>query len=151
LLWKSRWNGEGLPEWYPLEVEEISVPYPQSYLNYIGSCDVVVLGWISQTLEFVNAPIPVVYWEQGHERLFGDCRDLSPDSPVRKHLRECYGQSGYYLTATSSTIAKILKARYGKEVMVLPNGIDTDFYHPVTVLMMELYFWLVILLCGSRV
>lgn len=129
-LGRADGTGKVLPEWYPLEVEEISVPYPQSYLNYISSCDVVVLGWMSQTLEFVNSPVPVVYCERGYEGLFGDCRDLSPNSPVRKYLRECYEQSGYYLTATSSTIAKILKVRYGKEVMIIPNGVDADFYRP---------------------
>lgn len=129
-LGKTNGANSVLPEWYSVEVdEEIVVSPNRSFLDYIGSCDVVMAGWVSQLPELVGAPVPIVYWEQGHEWLFGDCGDLSWNSPVRRHLAQCY-RLPCYLAAVSPTVAKILKVRYNREAFVIPNGIDTDVYHP---------------------
>lgn len=128
----GRMDGTGrvIPDWFPIEVdEEIVVPPTRSYLHYLDSCDVVMAGWVSQIPELAGAPVPVVYWEQGHEWLFGECGDLSWNSPIRRHLAQCY-RLPCYLAAVSPTVAKILKVRYNREAFVIPNGVDTEVYRP---------------------
>ncbi|BCV20785.1 glycosyltransferase family 4 protein [Moorella sp. Hama-1] len=119
-----------LPDWYDITVDdEISIPRNESYLNHVNNCDVIIASWVSQIPELIGAKIPVVYWEQGHEWLFGDFDDLSENSPIRQHLIQCYSLP-CFLIAVSPLIAKILKVRYNREAFVIPNGIDTDFYRP---------------------
>lgn len=129
-LGKLGWNGRVVPDWFPLQVdEEMVVPEEKSYRDYLGGCDVVMAGWVSQIPDLVGAQVPVVYWEQGHEWLFGECGDLALNSPIRRHLAQCY-RLPCYLAAVSPTVARILKVKYGRDPFILPNGIDTDLYRP---------------------
>lgn len=129
-LGKTGKNSQVLPEWFPIQVdEEIAVPQGKSYRDYLDCCDVVMAGWVSQIPELMDTDTPVVYWEQGHEWMFGECGDLSFNSPVRQHLAQCY-QLPCYLAAVSPIVARILKVRYGRDASVIPNGIDTDIYQP---------------------
>ncbi|MCG0276860.1 MAG: hypothetical protein L5655_12040 [Thermosediminibacteraceae bacterium] len=74
---------EVLPSWYSMEVDkEVNVPFEESLGSYINDCDIVIAGWISQLEEVKNCQVPVVYWEQGSEWLFGDYNDLFPNSDV---------------------------------------------------------------------
>ncbi|WP_442597931.1 glycosyltransferase [Neobacillus sp. D3-1R] len=123
-----RGNNEdsALPAWINLQVDkEIIVPTDQSFLSYLSDCDVGVAGWLDQIQELSSASIPIVYWEQGNEYLFGDSLDAS----IRLYLKHFY-QQPVAITSVSPIISKILEARYGRKAPVIPNGIDTDFYHP---------------------
>ena len=125
-------DGESvLPDWFDIEVDkEILVPIDKSYLNYVNDCDVVVCGFFNQIYELSNSKIPVVYWEQGSEMLFGDYGDLSSNSPYRVDIQKHYS-SNFYLASVSKTINRILKGRFNIESYIIPNFIDIDFYYPI--------------------
>ncbi len=120
-----------LPDWFDIKVDkEILVPLDKSYADYIETCDIVMCGFFNQILEFENSKVPIIYWEQGNELLFGDYNDLSENSPYRLQIQQCY-LSNCQLTSVSSTISKILKIRFNRESYVIPDFVDTDFYYPV--------------------
>ncbi|MBH0228848.1 glycosyltransferase [Halobacillus yeomjeoni] len=125
-FYRSDKDKSALPSWMKVEVDEdIVVPENQSYLAHLSKCDVGVVGWFYNMEEFSNAGIPMVYWEQGHEFLFGE--NLS--RTTRAYLNHCYKQP-VSLASVSPVIAKILRARFGRESHVITNGIDTEFYYP---------------------
>ena len=129
-LGKDDRSGKVLPGWTDVEADrEIVVPANQSFANYVGGCDVVVAGWCEQLVELAGSPVPVVYWEQGHEVLFGQVDDLFHDSLMRRRFARCY-EPPCYLAATSDVVARALLARYGREAHVIPPGIDTELFHP---------------------
>jgi glycosyltransferase involved in cell wall biosynthesis len=125
-LYKGENEDTVLPQWIKLQVEkEIIVPKDQSFLSYIHDCDVGIAGWIDQMKELSNASIPIVYWEQGNEYLFGDLLNLS----TRLYLQLCF-QQPVAVTSVSPIISKIISTRFGRKAPVIPNGIDTEFYYP---------------------
>ncbi len=127
---RGRQGEKVLPDWADVSVDrEIVVPVNGSYLEYLGDCDVIVAGWCEQLPELAGSPVPVVYWEQGHEALFGQVDDLSCDSLLRRRFARCYEQP-CYLAATSDTVARALLARYGRRAHVIPPGVDTELFHP---------------------
>lgn len=128
---KSDTNDDVIPNWYrDIEIDEkIILPHKYSFSYYIEDCDIVIAGWLGQLIELKRSKIPVIYWEQGSEWLFGDYRDLSPNSKIREHLKECFSSDAAFVSA-SPLIAKVLKVRYGKDSTIIPNGIDTTFYFP---------------------
>lgn len=85
-------------------------------------------GWLDQLPELKNTDIPVLYWEQGHEWLFGDINPAQAPF-VRQHLYRCYDQP-VALAAVSPMVANILDARYGRKATVVPNWVDTDVFYP---------------------
>lgn len=120
-------SGESvLPEWYDLRIDkEVLVPKNQSLIDYLDECDICMAGWLEQIPELANAKIPIVYWEQGNEWIFGE--NLSPT--LRSYLQQYYAQP-VALASVSPLIAKVLKVRYNRSSRIIPNGIDTDFYYP---------------------
>ncbi|MHC1760372.1 MAG: glycosyltransferase [Negativicutes bacterium] len=120
-----------LPDWYNTKVTKTILALPgKPYTNYVQDCDVLVAGWWEQLAELSQGDIPVVYWEQGHEALFGDCNNLSRTSALQKCLLDNYSSNVYFASA-STTIQKILKIRYQVVSSVIPNFIDTEFYFPI--------------------
>ncbi len=115
-----------LPDWSETTVDrEILVTPGNSYLDYVEDCDVIMAGWVSQVPRLVNSKVPLVYWEQGHEWLFGD----GLTNELEHYLETCYRQP-CYLAAVSPLVAGIIETRYDRRAIVLLNGIDTDFYYP---------------------
>lgn len=123
---------ESIPNWYNIDIDKkIIVPFGQSFHSYINDCDVIIAGWMSQIQEVIDSKVPVVYWEQGSEWLFGDYNDLFSGSKIRNHLKECYSFP-VSVVSCSPVVSKILSVRYNKNSFVIPNGIDTSFYYPHT-------------------
>ena len=119
-----------LPEWHPIEVDrEVLVPPDKSFADYLSGCDVIMAGWMGQLPELTKVRPPVVYWEQGHEWLFGETGDWIRDLQIRQYLSRCYSQP-CHLAAASPLIADVLQTRYGRKATVIPNGVDTSLYHP---------------------
>lgn len=119
-----------LPDWLEVNTfKNILVPYNESYTKYTEECDVLFVGWIQQVLELKDSDIPLVYWEQGNEWIFGDFNNLFMDSIVRKVLVNCYS-SNIKLASVSSIVQKILKVRYNKDSTIISNFIDCNFYYP---------------------
>jgi len=127
---KDAGDGMVIPDWYRLNVDrQVLVPNDGRLRDHLAGCDVVMAGWVEQLPELAQDRIPVVYWEQGHEWLFGDTGDWSKDIIIRRHLSQCYSQP-CHLAAVSPLIADILRVKYGRDAHVIPNGVDTDLYHP---------------------
>ena len=121
-----------IPDWFDIKIDEgILVPLDKPYRDYINKCDVIVCGFFNQIYELKDSTIPVVYWEQGNEFLFGDYGDLSSKHPYREELLKIFS-CDFYLASVSETISKVLKARYNRESYIIPDFIDTDLYYPET-------------------
>lgn len=119
-----------LPNWYSLEVDrQVLVPQDKNLCDYLTGCEVVMAGWIGQLPELARSKVPVVYWEQGHEWLFGETGDWLQDVRIRHYLSQCYSQP-CHLAAVSPLIASILETKYGRSATVIPNGVDIGLYHP---------------------
>lgn len=128
---KSNDNEDIVPNWYNnIEIDKkIVIPINDSFKRYVKDCDIVIAGWMSQLIELDGIDIPIIYWEQGNEWLFGDYNDLSRFSNIRNHLVKCFTNQ-VSVVSCSPTIAKILNTRFNKDSFIILNGIDTDFYYP---------------------
>lgn len=121
-----------LPEWSNVEADrEILIPKDRSYKDYITGCDIVYSGFFDQLPELSGCGIPVFYWEQGYPWLFGDIPDTASAAPACDFMRNCYSQP-CMIASVSRTIANIMNVRFGRDTVIIPNGIDTDFYQPGT-------------------
>lgn len=117
-----------LPEWFDLEIDrEICVPKNKRFLDYTEGCDILVAGWISQLVELEESRVPVVYWEQGNEWLFGDIPNPKHADIIAKILERCY-LTRHAILSVSPYVANNIYARFGRKTPVLTNGIDTEFY-----------------------
>lgn len=120
-----------LPQWSDLIVaKEVHIPIGDSYRPYINNCDVIIAGWFEQLPELYNDEVPVLYWEQGHEWLFGELTDLNTAQLTRQYLQKCYSQP-CAIAAVSPFISKVLESRFDRKTPVVSNGIDTDYYYPM--------------------
>ncbi len=129
-FFRSESEEKAIPNWYDLDVDkEIVIPFGQSFYPFINECDVIIAGWMSQIQEVINSEVPVVYWEQGSESLFGDYNDLFSSSPIRNHLKKCFSFPASVVSCTT-VVSKILSVKYNKNSYVIPNSIDTSFYYP---------------------
>lgn len=116
------------PQWFDLEVDqEISVPRHKKFMDYITECDVIVAGWVTQLMELEECSIPVMYWEQGNEWVFGDISHQKNVNTVIKILEQCY-LTKHTILSVSPYVANTIQARYGRKTDILTNGIDIDFY-----------------------
>ena len=123
-------HGNVIPSWSDVVVDrEVMIPYGAPINEFVQDCDVVVVGWVYQMEELKEINPAVFYWEQGHERLFGDIPEGNYNE-VRNTLKNCY-KTGMPVASVSTCIANMLKTKYGLESEVIPNGIDTEFYRPV--------------------
>lgn len=126
-----------VPAWSDLDPHrdlsgEIVLEPDESYLSCLDGFDVVMIGFMNQLQEFANyaGRAAVVYWEQGYEALYGDYgRLISPNDTNRVSIQALYGINVRYL-AVSNLVAQVLQSKFGIAAQVLPNGIDTQFYHP---------------------
>jgi glycosyltransferase involved in cell wall biosynthesis len=124
-------EGPVLPSWFNITVnQEILVPVNKSFVSYTDSCDILVAGWYEHLSELSQSKIPVFYWEQGHEWLFGDQIPTSNATQINKYLHKNYTISSIYLTAVSPFVAQVINKSFNRKVPVIPNGVDTNFYCP---------------------
>ncbi|MGM9926131.1 MAG: glycosyltransferase [Bacillus sp. (in: firmicutes)] len=132
VFFKGEEGSSVLPPWSSVEVDEEVLVSPMGLLaDHTAECDVVVLGWVYQLLEFQGGSTKAFYWEQGHESLFGDISDYAYVPGIRNSLSQCYS-TGVPIASVSSFVAKVMKARYGLDTPVITNGIDTTLFRPKT-------------------
>lgn len=121
-----------LPDWDKIEVDrDVVIPFEQPYKNYIKDCDVIVAGLVEQLAELSECDAPVLYWEQGHELLFGDFKNSSL-TPQLQLLMDTMYSVPCAITAASDYVAETLKFRFGRAASVIPNGVDSTLYYPGT-------------------
>lgn len=128
-------NTTALPDWCNLNSKDISgqviLQANQPYQSALKDFDVIMVGFVNQLAEFSKPfSVPVVYWEQGYEGLYGDFGSLlESQSNTLKSLCSLYSAPVQYL-AVSEQVSQILKSKYGIQADVLHNGIDLEFYRP---------------------
>lgn len=119
-----------IPAWSDLKVDaEILVGENEPLSAHLPDSDVTVVGWYHQLNELSRCRIPVMYWEQGHEYLFGD---VAPKADGI-HWDRLFQRAMYLpvaLTAVSTVVQEILAERFGRRTGLVPNGIDTDRFSP---------------------
>lgn len=127
---KGREGEPVVPEWYDIELDgQVLVPEKDRWTDHLVGFDAIMAGWVGQLPELAGLRSPLIYWEQGNEWLFGEIPWPQDDTNLRAFASRCYSQP-CYLAAVSPTVASILRTKYGREAAFIPNGIDTDFYHP---------------------
>lgn len=130
VFFKGEKGSSVLPPWSEISVdEEVLVPPLELLDQYTKNCDLVVVGWIYQLLEFKGKNTKVFYCEQGHESLFGDIPNYAHIPGIRHSLEVCY-KAGIPIVSASSFVAKVLKARYSLDTPVITNGIDISLFKP---------------------
>lgn len=127
---KGNQDQKAIPDWSNFgEFDEIIVPEHESVTSYLNNVDIIVAGWINQLTELENKKIPVFYWEQGHEWLFGDIVNITQEKQIRNMLYNNY-RKDVKIASVSPIVSNIIQTKYNRETIVLPNFIDTNFYYP---------------------
>jgi glycosyltransferase involved in cell wall biosynthesis len=121
-----------LPPWAAssAKVDEERLLEPSEPLtSLLGSVDVLMIGYFTQLLELKDVkscPGAIVYWDQGHEHIFGDPTanaDWDRVFHVSMHLPIA-------LLSVSDIVRDILAHHFARVAPVVPNAIDSEVYHP---------------------
>lgn len=127
---------EVIPSWSDVQEHEVTktimVSAGEDLTTYLKQydIDVVVVGLHNQIKELEVSKLPILYWEQGSESLYGEHMELLASTHlVRKELKSVY-RKPIYVAAVSPIVQTILKAKYGREAALLYTGIDTQMYQP---------------------
>ncbi len=124
-------GGSALPEWMPVEVDnDIVIQGGDLFHRHIIPCDVIIAGWYDQIRDLIMTDIPVMYWEQGSEPLFGEYHGIIATAAQRESQRLLFSLPAA-LASVSDFVADMMKKRYNRNSIVIPNGVDTDFFHPI--------------------
>jgi len=110
--------------------EEIVIKAFDSYTDHFKDVDLVFAGFYNQINELENDQVPVLYWEQGHEYLYGDVKDKNLEPIIRHSLTQEFKRN-IYLATDSQYVHDIVKCRFNRESFILPIFIDTNFYYPL--------------------
>mmetsp|Transcript_24321 Transcript_24321/g.84492 ORF Transcript_24321/g.84492 Transcript_24321/m.84492 type:complete len:455 (-) Transcript_24321:973-2337(-) len=119
-----------LPPWSDVEVDrEILLPETTSYSACFDHADVVLVGYFTQLVEFAGCetcPGPLLYWEQGHEHVFGDTLG---SAQWDRWFHEAM-HLPVALISVSDVISRILSRHFGRVAPVVPNAIDCEAWDP---------------------
>jgi len=124
-----------IPYWSHLTdddvADQIVISLNAGFLDHIKNIDIIVIGWINHIPEFSKSDIPVVLWEQGYERFYGDFFEFQTSTSAERQYMHSMYRMPIHLLAVSETIRTVLKGIYNRNSQFYPNGIDTDFYYPL--------------------
>jgi glycosyltransferase involved in cell wall biosynthesis len=70
-------------------------------------------------------------WEQGSEFFYGEHKKPQYSGTEERLIIHRLYRMPVHLLSVSETIKTVLKGVYNRESQLFPNGIDTDFYHPL--------------------
>lgn len=131
VIYRGKSSGSAMPEWTDVAPdEERLVAQGDSLVPHLDGCDVVVSGWCDVLPELARSHVPVLYWEQGHQGLFGEWGwEWGEAVAAREFMRQCYTQPSA-IAAVSPLVADLLRVRYGRNAKVVANGIDVELFHP---------------------
>ncbi len=126
-----------LPEWSDLDAQrdldgQFLLTSAEDVGKLAGLVDVVMVGYVSLLPDFIRAlRVPLVYWEQGYEGLYGEHgKLLDSHSPTLQNMRALYGLP-FHCLAVADVVAEVLYHKYGVKARLLYNGIDLNAYHPL--------------------
>ncbi len=130
-------GGNAIPSWSELSQENITGQISVSSDEELSASlkeyeiDVIVVGFYTQLNRLMKCELPILYWEQGSENLFGDWGTVqSHNSPLLNEIRNIY-RLPITIASVSPIVSSVLKARYGRNSPLLYTGIDTEFYKPI--------------------
>ena len=130
---RAAYRGHGssaIPPWSDVQADgEIVTRADEPIGPHLVGADAVVVGWFQSLFECLDAPSPVVYFEQGHETLFGDVRPGPGGQELARHF-DAAMRLPLPVAAVSHHVAHLLSARYGRRCAVWPNGIDLERFTP---------------------
>lgn len=133
---RSELADTAIPLWSDVQVDvDVVVRLDQRFRDCydVDSCDAIVTGIFHQVPEWLTSTTaPVLYYEQGHEWLFGD--------PVR------FQESGSYaaqdnlfhmamhlpvaLAAVSEAVQSIICREFGRSCLLVHNGVNCQHFRP---------------------
>jgi L-malate glycosyltransferase len=113
------------PDWFPINVEYISVPFQIELAKAIPECSVIVATYWEQIGACVETGIaPVVYFEQGDFHLF-EWGNLDKD---KQQFINNQFQLAYKIITVSHEIAKLIKKIFHRESSVFHNSVDQNVF-----------------------
>lgn len=119
-----------LPPWTDARADEdVVLPRGTPLGPGLAGSDVVVAGTYWPLPELLGVPVPALYFEQGHELLYGDV----PDTPEGRSDAEGYRRAMLLpvpCAAVSPFAAAALRERFGRRSGLVPNGIDAARFRP---------------------
>jgi len=119
-----------LPPWTDVQADEERVLAPgEPARRGLEGTDVAVVGWYQSLFEWGALGVPVLYFEQGHEILFGD----RPPGELGERLEAQFDAAlrlPLPVAAVSPHVAELLSRRFERPVGVIVNGIDLAAYRP---------------------
>jgi len=117
------------PDWYPFQANFITIPFQIELTRGIVDCDVIVATYWEHIGACVETGIaPVVYFEQGDYHLY----DWESDgvSQQTKNVVQMQYLLAPYVTTVSSTVATLIKNKFGREATVFHNALDESIFYP---------------------
>lgn len=99
----------------------------------VREIDVCVVGIFHQVSELLmGVPAPVLYWEQGHEWLFGDTIRFQEAHNYNKQDRlfHMVMHLPCAVASVSEAVQAILSSEFGRNPLIIPNGIDCLRFTP---------------------
>lgn len=102
-----------------------------SYIDDLDGIDIIFAGFYNQISELKNDRVPVLYWEQGHEFLYGDVGSKQQEPLIRESMNQQFKEEVYYAT-DSQYVHDIVKTRFHRESYILPIFIDPTYYYPMS-------------------
>jgi glycosyltransferase involved in cell wall biosynthesis len=120
-----------MPPWAHIAAdEEILLDAAESVSSILSLVDVFLVGYFTQLLEFrelTECAGPIVYWDQGHEHVFGD-----PSAhPEWDRVFHQVMHLPIVLLSVSDIIRDILLVHFARVAPVVPNAIDAILFRPV--------------------
>ena len=137
-LMRSR-SESAIPEWSDI-VEGVDITGQISALDdaavvyniYDKKIDIIVLGYYTQIQQFIGLDLPLIFWEQGTEYLYGDYKRLmSYNDASYEAIKKLYALP-CMLATVSPFLASLVYARFGRTSPQLYTGIDTSMYYPLS-------------------
>ncbi|MBP2652236.1 MAG: glycosyl transferase group 1 [Firmicutes bacterium] len=119
----------GKPEWYPLTVDYLTIPFQIELARGIPQCDVIVATYWDHIQACVESGIaPVVYFEQGDFHLYDWGQDLVSED-IKKVVELQYKLAPFIITV-SGMAANLIKEKFAREAAVIHNALDNNVFYP---------------------
>jgi glycosyltransferase involved in cell wall biosynthesis len=113
------------PTWCEVRAEFRQVPFGADLADGIEPCDLIVAGYWDQVVAaHATGLAPVLHFEQGDAHLFEEISDAA------REFVQANVDAACQTITVSSTVAAVVRQRYGVLPEVLPNAIDPATFHP---------------------